>query len=141
MILRRVSPFSGQGWKFYGDSQNASRKNDLGQISKTIWSKDDKSLALRTHCQTSGWSLTEQDPFNNVARTCIEASAAAFEEHNPYTLMLLMKPLHYLLIFRQELLETHRYTYKKKQNHKNRWSLEVIMLKVWHMKLRKMHGN
>jgi len=40
--------------------------------------KDEKSLALRTHCQTSGWSLTEQDPFNNVARTCIEAAAAAF---------------------------------------------------------------
>ncbi len=36
-----------------------------------------KSLSLRTHCQTSGWSLTEQDPFNNVARTCIEALAAA----------------------------------------------------------------
>ena len=40
--------------------------------------KNPKSLSLRTHCQTSGWSLTEQDPFNNVARTCIEASAAAF---------------------------------------------------------------
>jgi methylmalonyl-CoA mutase len=40
--------------------------------------KDEKSLALRTHCQTSGWSLTEQDPFNNVARTCIEAAAATF---------------------------------------------------------------
>ena len=40
--------------------------------------KDDKSLALRTHCQTSGWSLTEQDPFNNVARTTVEAMAAAF---------------------------------------------------------------
>src|SRR6187431_3164537 len=40
--------------------------------------KDEKSLALRTHCQTSGWSLTEQDPFNNVARTCIEATAAVF---------------------------------------------------------------
>ena len=40
--------------------------------------KSDKSLILRTHCQTSGWSLTEQDPFNNVARTCIEAAAAAF---------------------------------------------------------------
>jgi methylmalonyl-CoA mutase len=40
--------------------------------------KDEKSLALRTHCQTSGWSLTEQDPFNNVARTTIEAAAAAF---------------------------------------------------------------
>ncbi|NJW51594.1 methylmalonyl-CoA mutase [Salinimicrobium oceani] len=40
--------------------------------------KNEKSLALRTHCQTSGWSLTEQDPFNNVARTVIEAAAAAF---------------------------------------------------------------
>lgn len=39
--------------------------------------KSTKSLALRTHCQTSGWSLTEQDPFNNVGRTCIEAMAAA----------------------------------------------------------------
>jgi methylmalonyl-CoA mutase len=39
--------------------------------------KSEKSMALRTHCQTSGWSLTEQDPFNNVARTCIEALAAA----------------------------------------------------------------
>ena len=39
--------------------------------------QSEKSLPLRTHCQTSGWSLTEQDPFNNVARTCIEAMAAA----------------------------------------------------------------
>ncbi|HUH51709.1 MAG TPA: methylmalonyl-CoA mutase [Flavobacterium sp.] len=39
--------------------------------------KNDKSLILRTHCQTSGWSLTEQDPFNNVARTAIEAMGAA----------------------------------------------------------------
>ncbi|MGZ3901197.1 MAG: methylmalonyl-CoA mutase family protein, partial [Bacteroidia bacterium] len=39
--------------------------------------KSPKSMALRTHCQTSGWSLTEQDPFNNVARTCVEALAAA----------------------------------------------------------------
>ncbi|HBN06400.1 MAG TPA: methylmalonyl-CoA mutase [Bacteroidales bacterium] len=39
--------------------------------------KNPKSLALRTHSQTSGWSLTEQDPFNNVARTCVEATAAA----------------------------------------------------------------
>jgi methylmalonyl-CoA mutase len=52
---------------------------------RLIWSKlvkqfnptSEKSLALRTHCQTSGWSLTEQDPFNNVARTCVEAMAAA----------------------------------------------------------------
>ncbi len=47
------------------------------KIIKQFNPQDPKSLALRTHCQTSGWSLTEQDPFNNVARTCIEAMAAA----------------------------------------------------------------
>jgi methylmalonyl-CoA mutase len=46
------------------------------KIVKSYGAKDEKSLMLRTHCQTSGWSLTEQDPFNNVARTCIEAMAA-----------------------------------------------------------------
>lgn len=40
--------------------------------------KNPKSMSLRTHCQTSGWSLTEQDPYNNISRTCIEALAAAF---------------------------------------------------------------
>ncbi|WP_281226498.1 methylmalonyl-CoA mutase [Flavobacterium aquiphilum] len=48
------------------------------KLIKQFSPKDEKSLALRTHCQTSGWSLTEQDPFNNVARTCIEAAAAVF---------------------------------------------------------------
>jgi len=56
------------------------------RAARMLWAKllkqfnpqDEKSLALRTHCQTSGWSLTEQDPFNNVARTAIEATAAAF---------------------------------------------------------------
>tara|TARA_R110002096_G_scaffold303080_11_gene498126 strand:- start:36480 stop:38615 length:2136 start_codon:yes stop_codon:yes gene_type:complete len=47
------------------------------KIVKSFNPKNDKSMSLRTHCQTSGWSLTEQDPFNNVARTCIEAMAAA----------------------------------------------------------------
>ncbi len=47
------------------------------KIVKQFNPKSSKSLALRTHCQTSGWSLTEQDPFNNVARTNIEAMAAA----------------------------------------------------------------
>ena len=55
------------------------------RAARMIWAKivqsfnprNPKSLSLRTHCQTSGWSLTEQDPFNNVARTCIEAMAAA----------------------------------------------------------------
>ena len=55
------------------------------RAARLLWSKivsefnpkNPKSLALRTHCQTSGWSLTEQDPYNNVGRTCIEAMAAA----------------------------------------------------------------
>jgi len=55
------------------------------RAARTIWSelvarfnpKNPKSLALRTHSQTSGWSLTEQDPFNNVARTCLEALSSA----------------------------------------------------------------
>jgi methylmalonyl-CoA mutase len=54
------------------------------RAARLLWAKiiqqyqpqNEKSMALRTHCQTSGWSLTEQDPFNNVARTCIEALAA-----------------------------------------------------------------
>jgi methylmalonyl-CoA mutase len=55
------------------------------RAARMLWSKivsefnpkNPKSLALRAHCQTSGWSLTEQDPYNNVGRTCIEAMAAA----------------------------------------------------------------
>ncbi len=47
------------------------------KIVKQFNPKNSKSLALRTHCQTSGWSLTEQDPYNNIGRTCIEAMAAA----------------------------------------------------------------
>ncbi|MBV9076398.1 MAG: methylmalonyl-CoA mutase, partial [Methylobacteriaceae bacterium] len=54
------------------------------RAARLLWAKlvapfapaNEKSLALRTHCQTSGWSLTAQDPFNNVARTCLEAMAA-----------------------------------------------------------------
>ncbi len=54
------------------------------RAARMLWSKivsefnpkNQKSLALRTHCQTSGWSLTEQDPYNNIGRTCIEAMAA-----------------------------------------------------------------
>ena len=56
------------------------------RAARMLWAKllkpfepqNPKSLSLRTHSQTSGWSLTEQDPFNNVARTCLEAMAAAF---------------------------------------------------------------
>ncbi len=71
---------------FWGIGMNHFMEIAKMRAARMLWAKlvkqfnpkDEKSLALRTHSQTSGWSLTEQDPFNNVARTCIEAAAAAF---------------------------------------------------------------
>jgi methylmalonyl-CoA mutase len=71
---------------FWGIGMNHFMEIAKMRAGRMIWAKlvqqfnpkDPKSLALRTHCQTSGWSLTLQDPFNNVARTCIEAAAAVF---------------------------------------------------------------
>ncbi len=70
---------------FWAVGMNHSMEIAKMRAARLLWAKlvkrfepkNPKSLALRTHCQTSGWSLTEQDPFNNVARTCIEAMAAA----------------------------------------------------------------
>ena len=70
---------------FWGIGMNHFMEIAKLRAGRMIWAKlvkkfnpkDDKSLALRTHCQTSGWSLTMQDPFNNVARTTIEGLAAA----------------------------------------------------------------
>lgn len=53
------------------------RRRIWAQMMSTFNPKNPKTLALRTHSQTSGWSLTEQDPFNNVARTLIEANASS----------------------------------------------------------------
>ncbi|TKS55902.1 methylmalonyl-CoA mutase [Mesohalobacter halotolerans] len=71
---------------FWGIGMNHFMEIAKMRAARILWAKlvkqfnpkNPKSLALRTHCQTSGYSLTEQDPFNNVARTCIEAAAAAF---------------------------------------------------------------
>ena len=71
---------------FWGIGMNHFMEIAKLRAGRLLWSKlvgqfqpeNPKSMALRTHSQTSGWSLTEQDPFNNVARTMIEASAAAF---------------------------------------------------------------
>ncbi len=70
---------------FWGIGMNHFMEIAKMRAGRLLWSKivkkfnpkNSKSLALRTHCQTSGWSLTEQDPFNNVTRTAIEAMAAA----------------------------------------------------------------
>ncbi|MFM9826594.1 methylmalonyl-CoA mutase [Flavobacterium sp.] len=71
---------------FFGIGMNHFMEISKLRAARMIWAKlvkqfnpqNPKSLTLRTHCQTSGWSLTLQDPFNNVARTCIEAAAAIF---------------------------------------------------------------
>jgi methylmalonyl-CoA mutase len=70
---------------FFGIGMNHFMEIAKLRAARLLWAKivrqfnpkNPKSMALRTHCQTSGWSLTEQDPFNNVTRTCIEALAAA----------------------------------------------------------------
>ncbi len=69
---------------FWGIGMNHFMEIAKMRAARMIWAKlikrfnpgNPKSMALRTHCQTSGWSLTEQDPFNNAVRTCVEALAA-----------------------------------------------------------------
>ncbi|HOU97742.1 MAG TPA: methylmalonyl-CoA mutase [Bacteroidales bacterium] len=74
----RLSFFWGVGMNHFMEIAKMRAARMLwAKIVKQFNPKNPKSLALRTHCQTSGWSLTEQDPFNNVARTCIEALGAA----------------------------------------------------------------
>lgn len=75
----RLSFFWGIGMNHFMEIAKMRAARMLwARIVKQFNPKNEKSLALRTHCQTSGWSLTEQDPFNNVARTTIEAAAAVF---------------------------------------------------------------
>jgi methylmalonyl-CoA mutase len=74
----RLSFFWAQGKNFFMEIAKMRAARALwAKMIKQFNPKNPKSMALRTHSQTSGWSLTEQDPFNNVARTCIEAMAAA----------------------------------------------------------------
>ena len=71
---------------FWGIGMNHFMEIAKMRAARMIWAKlvkqfdpqNPKSMALRTHCQTSGWSLTEQDPYNNIARTCVEGLAAVF---------------------------------------------------------------
>ncbi len=74
----RLSFFWGIGKNYFMEVAKMRAARVLwAKIIKQYNPKSNKSMALRTHCQTSGWSLTAQDPFNNVARTCVEAMAAA----------------------------------------------------------------
>ncbi len=74
----RISFFWGVGMNHFMEIAKLRAARMLwAKIVKQFNPKNPKSLALRAHCQTSGWSLTEQDPYNNISRTCIEALAAA----------------------------------------------------------------
>ncbi|HOY72156.1 MAG TPA: methylmalonyl-CoA mutase, partial [Tenuifilaceae bacterium] len=74
----RLSFFWGVGMNHFMEIAKMRAARLLwAKIVKQFNPKNPKSMALRTHSQTSGWSLTEQDPYNNVARTCVEAMAAA----------------------------------------------------------------
>jgi methylmalonyl-CoA mutase len=74
----RLSFFWAIGMNFYMEvaKMRAARLIWAALIKKNFAPKDERSLSLRTHCQTSGWSLTAQDPYNNIMRTMIEAMAA-----------------------------------------------------------------
>jgi methylmalonyl-CoA mutase len=75
----RLSFFWAIGMNFYLEIAKMRAARLLwARIMKGVGAKSPKSLMLRTHCQTSGWSLTEQDPYNNIVRTTIEAMAAVF---------------------------------------------------------------
>jgi methylmalonyl-CoA mutase len=75
----RLSFFFGIGMNFYLEVAKLRTARLLWwRIMKAFGARNPKSMMLRTHCQTSGWSLTEQDPYNNVVRTAIEALAAVF---------------------------------------------------------------
>ncbi|HEY9172486.1 MAG TPA: methylmalonyl-CoA mutase [Verrucomicrobiae bacterium] len=74
----RLSFFWAQGKNYFMEvAKMRAARAIWAKLIKQFNPKNPKSMALRTHSQTSGWSLTEQDPYNNVARTCIEAMAAA----------------------------------------------------------------
>ncbi len=76
-FLPRFSFFWGIGMQFFLEVAKMRAGRILwARLTRMLGARDPKSLSLRTHSQTSGWSLTEQDPFNNVTRTCLEALAA-----------------------------------------------------------------
>ena len=75
----RLSFFFGIGMNFYMEIAKLRATRRLwSEIVSEFSPKSEKSKMLRTHCQTSGWSLTEQDPYNNIVRTTVEAMAAVF---------------------------------------------------------------
>jgi len=79
-VAPRFSFFFGIGMNFYTEiaKLRAARMLWANLLKDRFGAKNKRSMTLRTHCQTSGWSLTEKDPYNNIVRTTIEAMSAIF---------------------------------------------------------------
>jgi methylmalonyl-CoA mutase len=79
-VAPRFSFFFGIGMNFYMEiaKLRAARLLWATLVKEKFGAKNKKSMTLRTHCQTSGWSLTEADPYNNIVRTTVEAMSAVF---------------------------------------------------------------
>ena len=107
---------------FWGIGMNHFMEIAKMRAARMLWAKvvkqfnpqNSKSLMLRTHCQTSGWSLTEQDPFNNVARTTIEAAAAVFGGTQSLHTNALDEAIALPTDFSAGLPAKPRYSFKKK---------------------------
>jgi methylmalonyl-CoA mutase len=111
----RISFFWGIGMNHFMEIAKMRAARMLwAKLVNTFNPKNPKSLALRTHSQTSGWSLTAQDPFNNVARTCIEALAAAFGHTQSLLRMRSTKRSRCLPISRRASHATRRSICRKK---------------------------
>ncbi len=111
----RLSFFWAVGMNFFMEIAKMRAARLLwAKIVKQFNPKNPKSMSLRTHCQTSGWSLTEQDPFNNVARTCVEAMAAAFGGTQSLHTNALTKPLPCRRISPPASPGIRRFTFRKR---------------------------
>jgi methylmalonyl-CoA mutase len=97
------------------DRQTARRALAVGQTGQTVQPKKNKSLMLRTHCQTSGWSLTEQDPFNNVAVPASKPCRPCWAARRVCTPILSTRPWLCRPIFRPKLPAIPRFLSKKKR--------------------------
>ena len=111
----RLSFFWGIGMNFYMEIAKMRAARLLwAEIVGEFEPANPKSSMLRTHCQTSGWSLTEQDPYNNIVRTTIEAMAAVFGGTQSCILMPWTKPLRYRPNLRRESLVIRSWCCKKR---------------------------
>ena len=116
----RLSFFFGIGMNFYMEIAKLRAARRLwSEIVSEFSPKSEKSKMLRTHCQTSGWSLTEQDPYNNIVRTTVEAMAAVFGGTQSLIQILLMRLLHFQQSSAQNCKKHSTYSSRRNQHNQS----------------------